>query len=116
RATAPSAPPVGSAIVVNSASFRAGTGIAPASFASAFGTFPAGGLSVLVNGEAAKLVAATASQLVFVIPADAAIGPAKLEVQKNGQSVSSGNFQITAAGAGGVCVAPAVRQHGAAVS
>ena len=113
RATAPSAPPVGSAIVVNSASFRAGTGIAPASFASAFGTFPAGGLSVLVNGEAAKLVAATASQLVFVIPADAAIGPAKLEVQQNGQSVSGGNFQITAAGPGLFVAAPVSAQPGA---
>jgi hypothetical protein len=64
------------AIVVSPASFGTGTGIAPGSFASAFGTFPSGDPNLLVNGEALKLVAATTSQLVFVIPADAAIGPA----------------------------------------
>jgi hypothetical protein len=36
--------PAGDAIIVNSASFR--TGIAPGSFATAFGTFPSGSLSL----------------------------------------------------------------------
>jgi hypothetical protein len=101
------------AIVVNSVSFRTGTGIAPGSFASAFGTFPSGDLNLLVNGEVSKLAAATTSQLIFVIPADAAIGPAQLDVRKNGQSVSSGTFQITAAGPGLFVAAPVSEQPGA---
>jgi uncharacterized protein (TIGR03437 family) len=113
RAGAAPAPPTGGAIVVNSASFRTGTGIAPGSFASAFGSFPGGDLNVLVNGEAAKLVAATASQLVFVIPADASIGPAALDVRQSGHSVSSGAFQITGAGPGLFVAAPLSAQPGA---
>jgi hypothetical protein len=62
------------ATVVSSASFRTETGIAPGSFASAFGTFPSGDPNLLVNGEASKLVAVTTPQLVFVIPADAPSG------------------------------------------
>jgi len=47
---------------------------------------------VFINGEAVNLVAATASQLVFVIVADAAIGPAKLDLSWDGQSVSKRLF------------------------
>ena len=116
RASAPLAAPKGDAIVVNSASFRTGTGIAPGSFASAFGTFPSGGLSLLVNGEEGKLVAATASQLVFVVPADATPGPANFEVRQNGQGVSTGSFQVTAAGPGLFVTAPVSAQPGAVLN
>jgi uncharacterized protein (TIGR03437 family) len=98
---------------VNSASFRTGTGVAPGSFASAFGTFPAGDLSAFVNGEAAKVVAATTAQLVFTVPPDAVTGPANFEVQQNGQPVSSGMFQVTAAGPGLFVAAPVSAQPGA---
>ena len=77
RAGAPPAGPAGDAIVVNAASFRVQTGVAPGGFAAAFGTFPAGSVNILVNGEAAQVIASTSSQAVFLVPADAAAGPAK---------------------------------------
>ena len=113
RAGAPPAAPAGDVIVVNSASFRVGTGIAPGSFASAFGTFPPSALTVIVNGEAAKLTAATASQLVFLVPADVASGPATVEVRQKGQAVSSGTFQVMAAGPGLFVVSADTAQPGA---
>lgn len=116
RASAPPAAPTGNAIVVNSASFRTGTGIAPGSFASAFGTFPSGTLSLLVNGTAAGVIATTPSQLVFTIPANAAPGPAQLQAMQNGQVVAGGNFQITAAGPGLFFAPPISAQPGAVLN
>ena len=116
RASTPPAGPAGDAIVVNSASFRPTTGIAPGSFGSAFGMFPAGPVVLLVNGRAAQLLSASTSQLVFVVPADVVPGPAELDVQQNGLTVSSGKFQISASGAGIFVVAPVSAQPGAVLN
>ena len=116
RGSAPPAASSGNATVVNSASFRTTTGIAPGSFASAFGTFPPGPLTVAVNGEGAQLVAANASQLVFLVPADTTPGPVTLTVQQNGQTVSGGSFQVTSAGPGIFVLAPVSAQPGAVLN
>lgn len=113
RASGPPQAPTGDTTVVNSASFRPGTGIAPGSFAAAFGTFPPGTLALSVNGGPAVLVAATPSQLVFVVPANVGIGQATLEVRQNGQTISSGKFQVTPTGPGLFVAAPVSAQPGA---
>jgi uncharacterized protein (TIGR03437 family) len=112
RAGVPPAAPAGDAIVVNAASFRLQSGVAPGSLAAAFGTFPAGGVSVLVNGEAAQVTASSSSQAVFLVPGDAAAGPAHVEVQQNGSTVASGTFTVTAAGPGLFVNAPVSAQPG----
>ncbi len=100
HASAPPAAPEGPAIVVNSASFRYETGIAAGSFASAFGSFPTGDLTVLVNGASARLIAATSTQFVFVVPSETPPGMATLQVILGGSVVSDGRFEVTAAGPG----------------
>ncbi len=113
RAGAPPAAPAGDAIVVNAASFRLQTGVAPGSFAAAFGTFPASSVNVLVNGEAGQVIASTSSQVVFPVPADAAVGPAQVQVRQNGSTVASGTFVVTPAGPGLFVMAPVSAQPGA---
>jgi uncharacterized protein (TIGR03437 family) len=100
HASAAPKPPSGRAIVVNSASFRYHTGIAPGSLASAFGTFPAGDLKLTVNGVAAQLVNATTTQLGFVVPPQTQPGPSTLEVRLGTELVADGQFQTTPAGPG----------------
>jgi uncharacterized protein (TIGR03437 family) len=116
HASTPPAAPTGDAIVVNSASFRTATGIAPGSFASAFGTFPTGSLSVAVNESPAQVVAATASQLVFVVPPVSVTGPATLTVRQAGQQVSSGQFSVTPSGPGLFAGAAIAAQPGAVLN
>ncbi|MCX6630245.1 MAG: hypothetical protein NTW28_21715, partial [Candidatus Solibacter sp.] len=92
--------PSGRASVLNAASLRYETGIAPGSFASAFGSFPTGNLKLTVNGAATELVAATPRQLNFLVPMDASAGPATLQVRAQDELVSEGLFQVTRAGPG----------------
>lgn len=113
RAGTPPAAPAGDVIVVNAASFRPETGVAPGSFAAAFGTFPAGSINVLVNGEAAQVIASTSAQVVFLVPADAATGSAQVQIQQNGSTVSTGAFAVTLAGPGLFVMAPVSAQPGA---
>src|SRR5205814_10065697 len=100
QASAPPAAPGGRAIVVNSASFRYETGIAAGSFASAFGNFPPGDLKVAVNGASARLLGATSTQIVFVVPPEMPLGMAVFQVTLGGSLVSDGQFEVTAAGPG----------------
>jgi uncharacterized protein (TIGR03437 family) len=100
HASPPPAAPSGRAIVVNSASFRYETGIASGSFASAFGNFPTGDLKVLVNGMSARLLGATSTQITFVVPPEAPVGMATLQVSLGGSAISDGQFEVTAAGPG----------------
>jgi uncharacterized protein (TIGR03437 family) len=100
HASGPPLAPSGRATVVNSASFRYETGIAPGSFVSAFGTFPEGDLKLTVNGVTARLVAVTPAQLVFVVPLETPPGPATLQVRVGGDLISDGQFDVTAAGPG----------------
>ena len=100
HASAPPAAPGGSAIVVNSASYRYETGIAAGSLASAFGDYPAGDLEITVNGANARVLGATSTQIVFVVPPQTRLGTAGLQVIRGGSVVSDGLFQVTAAGPG----------------
>jgi len=100
HASPPPALPSGRATVVNSASFRYETGIAPGSFASAFGTFPPGDLQVSVDGTSARVMAATSTQITFVVPPDTSLGMATLQVTLDGSAVSDGQFEVTPAGPG----------------
>jgi uncharacterized protein (TIGR03437 family) len=91
-------PPSGTAIVVNGASFRLEQGLAPGEFAVAFGAFSAVPDQLLVNGQTAELLGATASQVDFVVPASVATGPAAISVRAGGQEIASGQVTITSAG------------------
>jgi uncharacterized protein (TIGR03437 family) len=86
--------------VVNGASFRRETGIAPGSFASAFGAFPSGTLQVTVDGRVATVLAAAPAQINFLVPAETPLGPATFEVRQGGQVAAAGQFQVTTAGPG----------------
>ncbi len=100
HALPPPIAPAGPAIVLNAASLRHETGIAPGSFASAFGSFPAGNLTLTVNGRSAQTLAATPHQINFIVPTGTPAGPATLEVHAESAVVSDGLFQATPAGPG----------------
>ena len=105
----PGAPPAptGSAIAVNGASFRVEHGLAPGSFASVFGAFPPGVDQVLVNGQNGKVVAASTSQVNFVVPPSATPGPAAISVRSAGSEVAGGQATITPTGPGIFVLQPA---------
>lgn len=90
--------PSGSVLVVNGASYRVEQGVAPGSFAVAYGTFSAVPDRLLVNGRSAVIVGAATSQVNFVVPTSVATGQATISVQAGGQEIASGQFTITAAG------------------
>jgi uncharacterized protein (TIGR03437 family) len=105
----PRAPPAptGSAMTVNGASFRVEQGLAPGSFASIFGTFPAGVDEVSVNGQDGKVVAASTAQVNFVVPASVSSGLATISVRSNGSEVANGQATITSTGPGIFVLQPA---------
>ncbi|MDR3703588.1 MAG: hypothetical protein P4L56_28320 [Candidatus Sulfopaludibacter sp.] len=94
------AAPSGSAIVLNAASYRVEQGIAPGSFASAFGSFGKTPDQVLVNGQPASISAAAATQVNFLVPAATAVGPATFSVRAGGAELAAGQAAITTAGPG----------------
>ena len=96
------APPVpaGSAIALNGASLRVEQGLAPASFASAFGTFPDGIDGIQINGETGLVISASSSRVDFVVPPTASVGPAAISVRMGANDVASGTATITLAGPG----------------
>ena len=97
RSSNPPPQPTGSAFVVNGASFRAEQGLAPGSFATAFGNFPSLADTALVNGQLARTFGGTTSQLNFVIPPSTALGPATFSLLRSGNQVATGIATITAA-------------------
>jgi len=100
RNPGPPPQPTGSAFVVNGASFRVEQGLAPGSFATAFGSFPSGIDTVTVNGQLARTDGGTQSQINFVIPPSTAPGAATFSLLRSGQEVATGKATITAAGPG----------------
>lgn len=110
------AAPGGRAIVVNSASFRPETGIAAGSFASAFGSFPAGDLKVAVSGANARVIGATSAQIQFLVPPETPLGMATLQVLLGGSVVAEGEFELTAAGPGLFVVPGSTAQPGAVLN
>jgi uncharacterized protein (TIGR03437 family) len=94
------AAPSGSAIVLNAASYRVEQGIAPGSFAAAFGSFGKTPDQVLVNGQPATISAAATTQVNFLVPPGTAAGPATFSVRGGGAELASGQAAITTAGPG----------------
>jgi uncharacterized protein (TIGR03437 family) len=92
--------PTGAAIAVNGASLHVEQGLAPGSFASVLGSFPAGVDGVQVNGLDGQVVAATQSQVDFVIPPSVSPGPATISVRSGSTEVANGQATITTAGPG----------------
>ncbi len=113
RTDNPPAAPSGNAIVVNGASFRADHGLAPESFASAFGSYSQVPDQVLVGGIAGQVIAATTSQVNFVVPASAPLGNASISVRAGGTELAGGQATITAAGPGIFVVSADPSQPGA---
>jgi uncharacterized protein (TIGR03437 family) len=110
-----SAPQSGAVAVVNSAGFRGNAPVAPGSLAAAFGDFSGvtdgdaaaiplakqlNGVLVLVNGEAAPLIAVRAGQINFQVPSSALPGTASVHVQRNGTDLAAGSAQVAAAAPG----------------
>jgi uncharacterized protein (TIGR03437 family) len=116
RSGAAPAPPAGATIVVSAASFRTDQGIAPGSYAAAFGTYPAGLDGVYVNGTAAKIAVATPSQINFVVPAAANAGTATISVRTGSIEVSNGQFTVTPAGLGFFVLSTDFSQPGAVLN
>ena len=95
--------------VLNSASFRVGTAVAPGSLASAFGDFssadsgdagvvplPAriGGTQLMVNDVAAPLLAVRPTQINFQVPAATPAGKVAVRVVRSGNTVASGTIYV----------------------
>lgn len=98
RTPAPTAPG-GEALTVNSASFRVESGIAPNSWASAFGNFGASD-NVNVNGVQAPVAAASPGQMVFLVPPGTNTGTVQIEVRESALIRARGSFEVTATGPG----------------
>ena len=94
------AAPSGNVITVNGASFRVDQGIAPGSFASAFGSFSQTPDEVTVNGVAGQIVAGSASQVNFIVPAATSPGNATISVLAAGMELAQGQASISAVGPG----------------
>jgi len=92
--------PSGNVITVNGASFRADQGIAPGSFATAFGSFSQTPDQVTVNGIAGQFIGGSTSQVNFVVPASIPPGTATISVRAGGMELASGQAAITAVGPG----------------
>ena len=92
--------PSGSVITVNGASFRVDQGIAPGSFASAFGSFSQTADQVTVNGVVAQFVGGSTSQVNFIVPASIPPGTATVSVRAGGTELANGQVAITAVGPG----------------
>jgi uncharacterized protein (TIGR03437 family) len=92
--------PSGNVVTVNGASFRVDQGIAPGSFASAFGSFSKTPDRVTVNGIAGQFVGGSASQVNFIVPASISPGIATISVRAGGAELANGQAAITAAGPG----------------
>ena len=92
--------PSGNVITVNGASFRTDQGIAPGSFATAFGSFSQTPDQVTVNGVAGRFVAGSTSQVNFIVPASISPGTATISVRAGGLELANGQAAISAVGPG----------------
>ena len=100
RSAGAAAPPSGNAIVVNGASFRTEQGVAPGSFASAFGSFGQTPDQVVIAGASGQIVSAGAAQVNFIVPASLAIGPATVSVRTGGVELAAGRATVTSSSPG----------------
>jgi uncharacterized protein (TIGR03437 family) len=111
------APPTqsGNVTTVNAASYRLEQGIAPGSLAAAFGTFSTTPDGLLVSGTAAQVLAATASQVNFIVPGTVVPGTAVISIQAAGNEIASGTATITVSSPGIFVVQPADPQQPGAI-
>lgn len=107
RSGGPAPPPSGNVIAVNGASFRTEPGLAPGSFASAFGNFSKVPDEVLVAGAAGTVVNGSVSQVNFIMPTSLPLGPAKISVVANGVELATGQASVTQASPGLFILQPA---------
>ena len=68
RSSGAPAAPSGDVLTVNGASFRRDQGLAPGSFAAAFGNFATAPDDVLVSGISGQILAASRTQVNFIVP------------------------------------------------
>jgi uncharacterized protein (TIGR03437 family) len=99
--------PSGNAIVVNGASFRVEQGLAPGSFASVFGAFGQTPDQVLMGRQPGQVLAASSSQVNFLVPASLPPGATTISVLAAGKEEAAGNATITSAGPGLFVLQPA---------
>ena len=96
RATRLPSAPEGDVTVVNAASFRPEHGVAPGGWASAFGSFPAGAVEILVEGRTSLVIASTPNQIVFRIPPDTPAGAARAELAHAAGPLPAARFEVSA--------------------
>jgi uncharacterized protein (TIGR03437 family) len=85
---------------VNGASFRTEQGVAPGSFASAFGSFGQTPDQVLMGGASGQILSAGAVQVNFIVPASLAMGPATVSVRTGGVELAAGRVTVTSSAPG----------------
>ena len=90
----------GTVTTVNGASFRIEQGIAPGSIAAAFGAFSTTPDHVFVSGTSSQILAASTSQVNFIVPETAVPGTAAISIQAGGNEIADGTATISAAGPG----------------
>lgn len=88
--------PEGDVTVVNAASFRPEHGVAPGGWASAFGSFPAGAVEIVVGGRPAQVLASTPNQIVFRMPPDTPTGAARGELTHATGPLATARFEVSA--------------------
>lgn len=89
----------GEIVVVNAASSRLDSGMAPGSYVSAFGWFPRPDLVLSLNGARVTPLGITPTQLVFRMP-DGVTGEGLLEAAWDGAVQARGSFPIVPVGPG----------------
>lgn len=87
----------GDVTVVNSASLRREQGLAPGSFATAFGDFPEGRLEVQVAGRSVEVTSATRTQFHFRMPLDIEPSTVSIEVRDAQGVTRTGRFEVSPA-------------------
>jgi uncharacterized protein (TIGR03437 family) len=93
-------PAAGNVAIVNGASFRSDEGVAAGSIAVAFGVFPVIPDAITVAGASAEVLAASASQVNFVVPQSVATGLEPLEIRSADGEKATGQLNVVPASPG----------------
>jgi uncharacterized protein (TIGR03437 family) len=94
------APPSGDVVTVNGATFRSEDGISAGSLAAGFGAFSVTPDEVQVSAQDARVLAASASQVNFLVPAVAPLGTVAVSVRAGGSEIARGQATVTATSPG----------------
>ena len=105
----------GDVTTVNGASYRTDQGIAPGSIAIAFGAFSNTPDGVLVSGIASQVLAASTTQVNFIVPERVPLGTAAISVRAAGNEIASGTLTVSASGPGIFVLQPADPQQPGAI-